>query len=299
MRKRKVLKTSAAAVLPMVLLVGCSPLDIFRIEQNIYAWLLERIVAMVNFVAKILLTTPLGIFDSPGFNSAYDSICDLAMIILPVCWAILGLAMLIGYVRPHELYNAVPRVITGLVVMFFAPKVFRFIVEVFNVLSKAILYTPDVALQIRITGGLALQYTALFFLIVYLVAIIALIIYYAYRSFGIMFLVAITPIMAVLYMFPRQEARIKFWLRMLMVLIVTQVIHSLELMIFNAIMVGLAGSEGVLGVLTAQIGAVIFMLRTPKLLGSMLAASSGPSFEGKANALARQALGMILPIKRR
>jgi hypothetical protein len=139
-----------------------------------------------------------------------------------------------------------------------------------NRLSLALLKAvPNVKIE-TVLAPSGLEIGLLIFTVIYLVMLVKLLLFYCYRNYAFLVMVALFPLILLTYVTGHIN-KIQRWIKELSTLLITQVIHALQLVILVSmtVVVGQTTRPGIPSILL-QIGALMFMLKTPDWLAEYM-----------------------------
>lgn len=245
-------------------------------ETAFMQWVAQQVVTLISWLSTLLLTTPSVFLESPEFVRVHRLVALLAIAaMLPVLgW--IGLRTILGGSLPDDVGGAVGRMICGALSLEIVPVAVRMAINLFNNLSSILLQalptvTPD---QVLHPSGLELG--MILFVGMYVFLVMKLVLYYAYRNYALIVLVALSPLMLLLWSLPGQSDRMGRWVREITVLLTTQVVHAIQLVILVAMTVGTSGTAIGFPLLLVQIGGLMFMAKTPTWLADYMQEAPNP-----------------------
>lgn len=237
-------------------------------EQKLTEWLTQQVVQLTTWLGSILLSTPQVAMDSPGWQTVYRMVATAAYAAAVPVLAWVALQVVAGMQDHAALTGCVKRLVFMPIVVELTPRAVGAVMDLCNRVARAIVEANGAAqVPAANTQGAQLG-LILLMVIVYGVLLMRLVLYYAYRYYAVMVLTALAPLAMLVWIAPGGENRLTKWKDEIVALLVTQVVHALELLLLIVMTVGVGSAAQLQGfpLLTLQIGAVLYMLRTPELL---------------------------------
>jgi hypothetical protein len=257
---------------------GCVPANLDPVnwvEVKLVQWAAGQVMGLTAWLTSSLFTTPLWFLETSAFRDAYalmDLLATTAMVPI-VAWV--GLRLLAGE-RIEALFSTMGRLALAPILVKITPGLMRLGASTFDSLTRSMLSAMK-GLQpfsgssdaVSAEGGLVI------FLIIYALLATRLILWYAYRNFALITMLALAPVVFVLSAIPGHRHALAKWVSDVSAFLTTQVCHALELLILAAIVTRAAdnaqGFQGYLATLMLQIGGLQFMVRTPDWLRDLFA----------------------------
>lgn len=238
--------------------------------ESLDKWFTESVLSGVDNLTSIivdaLLSTPLYFLNSRGFMSIYMYMAKLALVSLLPIIAWFGLKYMSGKMNENELIQSMKRIFILPMFILFSPFLIKKFIAVINKISIILLKTSTIG----VTYPKNLDLVMIIACIIYAYLMFKLLIYYSFRNFGIVFLVAISPLLYLLWSFPNRYDRFDMWVSEITTLFLTQLAHVVQLILLMSIT--RKGFDGIPS-LIMQIGALLYMVKTPDWLAKYVGAS--------------------------
>lgn len=229
-------------------------------------WIMENIInsldKLTGFLVDVMLKSPLFFLNTNTFEMIYYSTIAKfsVMMSLPV-GAFVFLKMLAQKTPSNQIKESMIRIFLMPVFIGLSPVVLKKLLKLVTDISHTLYNTSVINQNLQIGGGLD-RAVLIIASIVYIFLLGKLTLYYSFRNFGIIFLLMISPFLYLFWCIPGRFDKINVWLEEITSLFVVQIIHIIQFLILLGLIKVSSGLEGVL----LQIGALLFMSRTPEWL---------------------------------
>ncbi|MFW6016076.1 MAG: hypothetical protein ACOCRK_06530 [bacterium] len=236
-----------------------------KLEQPIIDFILNQISNITGLLIDTMLSAPLYFLRLQEFSSIHLLITKLALAaILPfVAWQ--GFKLMSNMITVEQLQESLKRVLLMPLFALLSPPLITSILSIVNQISITLLNTTTGAEQAF--RPKTLEITLIIFVGIYLYLMVKLLLYYSFRNFAIIFLIAFSPALYLVWSIPGKFDKLDVWINELSSLFLTQVIHVIELLLLlSLVRISSAGFQGLL----IQIGALLFMVETPDWLGKYI-----------------------------
>jgi hypothetical protein len=241
-----------------------------NIDAGISQWIAKQLLSLTQLLSTFLLSTPTELLQSKAFHTVYLTTTAIAYAgILPAVGYI-GIRALLGKMDADEVFKSLGRLILVPLGISLAPKMTILFLQIMNSLSLALIRaTPGVKIDEALVPA-GLEIGLLIFTAIYLVMLVKLLLFYCYRNYAFLVMVALFPLVLLTYA-TGHISKIQRWVKELVTLLITQVVHALQLVILVSmtVIVGRTTEPGVPSILL-QIGALMFMLKTPDWLAEYM-----------------------------
>ncbi len=233
-------------------------------DSVISKWIAQQILNLTQVLDKYLLSTPVDLLHSKAFHMIYLLTTGIAFAALLPAVGVIGFKALNGKISGEEVLKQLGQLALVPLGIVIAPPIIIAFLTLMNTLARILVYaTPLINDSDKILFPTGLELGLVIFTVIYIVLVIRLILYYCYRNYGLLFLVASLPLI-LLISAVGQAHRIQRWMKEMLALGVTQVIHALQLLILVAMTIVVGGnSEPGIPMICIQIGALLYMNKTP------------------------------------
>ena len=246
-------------------------------EDQLFQWISGHILSVTGQLSNLILYTPTDLLRSAEFQQVYNLVAGIALsLLLPVVgW--IGFKHMVSDDESHELYVGLARVVAVPIFIKLAPYFANFVINIANSLAASFLSAQNGAKMGEALSPSSLQISLLIFLIIYLFLLLKLILYYCYRNYAILAFLLFSPLVIALWAIPSQTGKLDRLVKDFTSLLVTQVIHSIQLMLLIVMTtsVGRVVEPG-FPLLLFQIGALQFMSTVPNWLRDYISEAPNP-----------------------
>lgn len=234
-------------------------------------WIAEQILSITELFNTFLLSTPIEILQSRAFQKVYLVMLAIAYAAILPTVAYIGIKALLGHMDGEEVLKSLGRLVIIPIGVHIGPGIVTGFMGVMNTLARLLISaTPMIKASDQILSSTGLELGILIFTVAYLVLIFRLIMYYCYRNYALLFLTALFPLILLTYATGHTD-KIQRWIREMTALLLTQVIHALQMVVLVAMTLFTgANSDPGIPLICVQIGALIFMNKTPQWLAEYI-----------------------------
>jgi hypothetical protein len=237
-----------------------------NIDAGISQWIAKQMLSATQLISSLLLSTPSELLKSKPFETIYLTTTAIAYAGILPSVGYIGIRALIGKMDAEEVFKNLGRLILVPVGIKIIPGLVILFLNIMNRLSLILIKAaPDVGIEKALSPA-GLEIGLLVFTVIYLVLLVKLLLFYCYRNYAFLVMVALFPLIIMTYATGHID-KIKRWVKELSTLLLTQVIHALQLAILVSMtLVAGSNSEAGIPLILLQIGALMFMLKTPQWL---------------------------------
>lgn len=231
------------------------------INNVIAPFLVKNIEGLVTFLKNIMLVTPTTFLNTAAFWKIYKTmtllgITSIAFVIITAAWHKTS-----G--KSIDMKTVITRAAGYPIYVILAPHVLMKCIELFNRVAYMLLTTEHFILSGNtslsgVVGLVLLQ-------ILYLYLIVKLVIFYAKRLVKILLFATLAPLLFAAWCLPERSTVLTTWLEDIFSLLMSQVIHSLILLILGTVIISTTEINGLLS-FTFQIGALLSMNEVEAIL---------------------------------
>ena len=242
-----------------------------RIEAKLILWATKQVAGLITWVSGIMLSTPLELLQSDAFNNLHNIMIKISLAFMVPILAWCGIRHIVGIDQASEVISTLTRMALVPILIKLIPWMIIMATEIFNKLSHMMTSNIKGFAPSEITNLQGAEVGILLFIVIYLYLVVRLILFYAYRNYAILALTLFSPFIVLMWAIPGGQDRLEKFKGEVISLLATQFLHSIQLVLLMGITVGIGGtSTGKTSVLLVQIGALMFMLRTPEWVESYL-----------------------------
>jgi hypothetical protein len=247
-----------------------------QVDASFSKWIAEQIINFTKLLDQFLLSTPISLLESKAFHMVYLVSTGIALAGITPMVAVVGFKAMMGKMDGEEALKSLGRLALIPIGTFLAPGLIISFLKVMNALARILVYaTPNINAKDNLFPA-GLELGVLVFTVIYLVLVVRLLLYYCYRNYGLLFLVASFPVILLTYATGHIE-KIRRWTKEMTALMLTQVIHAFQLLLL-VVMTMIVGSGAEPGIPTIcfQIGALLYMNKTPQWLADYIHEAPDP-----------------------
>ena len=258
----------------MNILMGVSFVD--SLKDRFAAELVQIISDIYNLLSEWLLSIPIDFLMSPAFEEVYMLIVRMAILLSAIPTLVLGFKVLTGRCNNKQAVNTLKKLLLLPIFSIASPLLIRLFASKAEKISRVI--NEGVNL-IQLSEGVSLAafgITSLVLSVIFVFKLISLLLYFAQRNFKLLMLIIFAPLLYLFWSMPEHKGQMKRWESEVVLLFSTLIAHSIELLVlyYITIGVGLSNIESrsqFVSVLLTQVGALIFMDKTPQWLSKYIA----------------------------
>lgn len=201
------------------------------IDGKILKAIYQGIIGLIQFLQRIILTTPSDYMKTSAFWEIYRIMMMLSLAVIFIVILVLAFLKLSGY----KLETAINKLIPFPVLAIVAPYVLLRFVDIFNRITRLIINTDGIVIPEVTTGGSIAG--ILLFMAAFAILSIKLIFFYAKRMIKIILFAVLFPVIYAFWVLPFYNS-INRWVDEIFTLLFSQVIHALILLILGTVIMG-------------------------------------------------------------
>ncbi|MFW6311228.1 MAG: hypothetical protein ACOC1K_03225 [Nanoarchaeota archaeon] len=212
------------------------------IEHHTVGFILRALISVIQFLEKIILTTPSKYMTTEPFWEIYNQMINLSLALLGIC------LLLITFYIIKEDNQKIKGIGEKLLLYPFgvilSPYILLKTIDIFNRIASTVISTNAIKIPSQTT------FSSLLGLIIYMIIMIILsgklIYFYAKRFVKIILFAVLAPIIFSVWCVPRFSNIVDNWFDYILGLLVSQVIHALILLILGNIIMGVSEINNIL-----------------------------------------------------
>lgn len=261
------------------------------IETRFVVWLGQMVGGALTNLSQMLLATPTVYLESEAFHLFYGRLAALSAILLMLVLLWYAVASIAGLYGDADLGGTATRLLLAALGTWATPALVGWLTgranDVAWFLAAQAAHAADRPL-LKMDPAV-LEVTMVLFLVLYVFFALRLVLFFAYRQFALVALVALAPFVCLLGIIPGQAGRVMRWAEEIGYLLTTQMVHALQFMLLWLLTVGPQApqGQGVTAPLLFTLGGLAYMSETPSALRDLV---RGPVTSGRAAQVAKDLL---------